>query len=236
MKTVGTRVRAELRARDQFLAKAVSTLTRSARGLDRALRADARRPARVRTANAELQSMLRELQIIAEPAAPVPMRRRKLELCGLLDRFVAERARAFARNGLVVSVQRSGSVFCRVDPGHLASMLDELLSNALKYRRGRAVSVRLTVARKCITLRVTNDSAWVGPKPAYRRFQRGDSRHSVPGFGIGLWLTRRLAAAHGGGFKVRATHAQTQAIIRLPHAARSSASVTWRASVASVAA
>jgi len=217
-------VRAELRARDQFLAKAVSTLAASARCLDSALRAEPALPARVRSANAQLQALLRELRILAEPSAPVPLRRRKLDLCQLLEQFFAERKAGFARSGLALSVRRSGWIFSHVDPGHLASMVDELLSNALKYRRARPVSVHITLARKRVTIRVTNHSGWVGPKPAYRRFQRGESKRSVPGFGVGLWLTRRLARAHGGRFAIRSTRAQTQAIIWLPAAANSGAS------------
>jgi signal transduction histidine kinase len=219
-------LRAELRARDHFLAKAVSTLAVSALSLDRALRLEATLPTRVRNANAELQALLRELRILAEPAAPVPLRRRKLDLCSLLERFFADRAAGFARSGLAVSIHRTGSIFSRVDPGHIASMLDELLSNALKYRRARPVSVQISLARTLVTIRVTNHSGWVGPKPTYRRFKRGESKRCVPGFGVGLWLTRRLAEAHGGRFAIHATRGQTQAIIWLPAAASASCTST----------
>ena len=217
-------LRAESRARDAFLAKATDTLVASAAALERALRAQRFVPARVCAANTSLQELLRELRIIATPAAPIALRQVEVELCGTLAAFFAERKKLWHQQGLSLTLRRSGAVYCRVDVAHLATMLDELLSNALKYRRGRPAIVQLALARRHVTICVTNQGGWVGAKPKYRRFQRGEARR-MPGFGVGLWLTRRLAEAHGGSLRIRAEASQTRACISLPLHARSAGPV-----------
>ena len=118
-------LRAESRARDAFLAKATDTLVASAAALERALRAQRFVPARVCAANTSLQELLRELRIIATPAAPIALRQVEVELCGTLAAFFAERKKLWHQQGLSLTLRRSAAVYCRVDVAHLATMLDE---------------------------------------------------------------------------------------------------------------
>jgi signal transduction histidine kinase len=212
-------LRAELATRDRFLCRLAGIFSASIGGLARATRVASKLSAPVRSALVDLQGLARELQIIASPREPVQLRLRKRELCGLLARFCEERkARVFA-GGLTLRFARAGAISCRVDADLLATMLDELLSNALKYRRKRPVSLHAEQSGKTLSISVTNYGPWLGPKPVYKRFRRGESRRAVQGFGVGLWLTRRLAVAHGGRFSISSDRAQTRAIIRLPAAA-----------------
>jgi signal transduction histidine kinase len=206
----------ELRARDLFLSKLTTTLSASARKLARATRAAPELPAGVRDAALELRSLIRELSIITFPDEPVPLRPRKLELHAVLERYFEERKRIAARQGVRIAIERTGSIHCKLDEELFGTMLDELLSNATKYRRGRPVVMRAAFANGVATVSVINSGTWIGPKPTFQRFRRGESRSTVPGFGVGLWLTRRLAEAHGGSLSIAVHGKHTHATISLP--------------------
>jgi signal transduction histidine kinase len=50
-----------------------------------------------------------------------------------------------------------------------------------------------------------------------RRFTRGPGAHTRLGFGVGIWLTRRIAAAHGGELRIsRRRGGGTRALLVLP--------------------
>lgn len=211
-----TVLRAQLHARDAFLSKLASTLRASTGELERAARAAPQLSAAVSSALLEHVALVRELQIVASPSEPVRVRLRKHDLCAWLARFCEARQARAAQHKLALTFERAGALPCRFDEDLLASMLEELLSNAMKYRRKRPVMLHAARSGECAVITVTNHGPWIGPEPAFGRFQRGETRRSVQGFGIGLWLTRRLAEAHGGAFEIRAGRTQTHAMITLP--------------------
>jgi signal transduction histidine kinase len=200
-------LRAEIETRDQFLSKLASTLSASAGELERAARAAPRLPAAVKQPLLRMVSLVRELQIVAAPDAPIRPRLRKHEMFGWLARFCEARRLTF---------ERSAAISCRIDDDLLTTILDELLSNAMKYRRKQPVSLHAAVSGKALQISVSNRGAWVGPKARFERFQRGESRRSVQGFGIGLWLTRRLVEAHGGELSIKFDATHTHVIVTLP--------------------
>ncbi len=92
-----------------------------------------------------------------------------------------------------------------VQPGHLAQVLANLLSNATKYAGGatRVVATRTAVG----TVEVAVEDAGPGipdhvREHLFERFSRGDV-HGVPGTGLGLYVVRELARANGGEIEHR---------------------------------
>lgn len=96
-------------------------------------------------------------------------------------------------------------VACDSVPGHwdsvaLVEIIDNLLSNAVRYGAGTEVTVRLKHAGDHGVLLVHDGGPGVPTEDRERIFDRGQrgSTAQGPGLGLGLSLVRDLVKAHGG--------------------------------------
>jgi signal transduction histidine kinase len=102
-----------------------------------------------------------------------------------------------------ISVQRPPDVVrVRGDPDRIAQILDNLLNNALKYSAPASpIEVSVTVEGDEAQVRVADHGVGV---PADERdllftpFYRTSRTRNVPGTGLGLHISKRLAERHGG--------------------------------------
>ncbi|WP_218082050.1 sensor histidine kinase [Anthocerotibacter panamensis] len=88
------------------------------------------------------------------------------------------------------------------DPLQLRRVLSNLLSNALKHtpRQGR-VTVRLLHEPEHRRILVEDTGSGLSHqdlKRVFERFYQSQSTRSVPGTGLGLYLSRQIVEAHGG--------------------------------------
>lgn len=90
----------------------------------------------------------------------------------------------------------------RGDPDRIAQVVGNLLDNALKYSPpGSPVAVSLTVTGGEACLRVEDGGVGIAPDERDRifaPFYRTSRTRDVPGTGLGLHISRRLAEQHGG--------------------------------------
>jgi signal transduction histidine kinase len=80
-----------------------------------------------------------------------------------------------------------------------------LLSNALRYGAGAPVEVTLRGQGDDAVLEVSDHGPGVAPGDAERifgRFERASSLRHYGGLGLGLYVAREIAAAHGGAVTV----------------------------------
>lgn len=99
-----------------------------------------------------------------------------------------------------------GSAWVDVDPDRIAQVMDNLLTNALKYGdRGTPICVDVEVQTGAgrVSVAVTNQGPGIAPDRLpylFGRFQRAHDaqRRGVTGIGLGLYITRELVEAHQG--------------------------------------
>jgi two-component system, OmpR family, sensor kinase len=107
-------------------------------------------------------------------------------------------------------------------------IVDNLLSNALKYGAGKPIDVQVEQAHDSVVLRVRDHGIGIPEAECERifgRFERlaGAGEHGS-GFGVGLWIVRRLADAMGGGVAVDSTPGEGATFsVMLPGAAKDKA-------------
>lgn len=94
----------------------------------------------------------------------------------------------------------------RWDPMHVDLMLTNLLTNAAKYAPGKPIDVRIVGGPERVQLSVRDHGPGIDPASRERLFQqfsRLPSESKVHGFGLGLWIVKHLAEAHGGEVSVQ---------------------------------
>ncbi|MDW5593540.1 ATP-binding protein [Conexibacter stalactiti] len=109
------------------------------------------------------------------------------------------------------------------DRDRLAQVLDNLISNALKFTHsGGHVEVRLSTEGADARLEVADTGVGVPPEEQARLFDRffrasNATTRAVPGVGLGLMIVRAIVAAHGGTISVASeVDAGTTFTVRLP--------------------
>ena len=85
--------------------------------------------------------------------------------------------------------------------------LGQLLDNACKYSRpGSDIRVSIGTANEAVTIRVWNNGSVISSAEQARifdRFYRGvNARSQTPGSGLGLYVARKIALAHGGNLNL----------------------------------
>jgi sigma-B regulation protein RsbU (phosphoserine phosphatase) len=117
---------------------------------------------------------------------------------------------------------RSGDGAVNADADRLAQLLGNLISNALAYGDAEAtVTVTSSVVGNVATLAVHNMGPVIPPTVLATMFEpmvRGETPHNaVRSVGLGLFIVRAIASAHGGSVAVTSsTEAGTQFLLTLP--------------------
>jgi signal transduction histidine kinase len=143
----------------------------------------------------------------------------------VVDQLSGELARAGCEVSLVLQPRVSGLW----DRTRLEQALTHLLGNAAKFGAGHPIELRVEQRdeRACLTVR--DQGIGLPPEALERifgRFERAVSSREYGGLGLGLFLTRRIAEAHGG--LVRATSQPGQGatfVLELPASPRPSSYV-----------
>lgn len=119
-------------------------------------------------------------------------------------------------------VDAPAAVMIHADPTALREILSNLLSNAVKYSpHGSRIDVSVVECEGDAQLTVRDRGHGLTPadvERVFERFQQVDPRGQ--GLGLGLYVSRCLARAHGGDLVVSATTARgSQFLLTLPSAA-----------------
>lgn len=113
-------------------------------------------------------------------------------------------------------------VALRCDPARVEQVLNNLVSNAIKYSpAGGAVAVRVELEGEHAVISVSDQGIGVPPAEQPRLFEpfrrAGSSASGIPGVGLGLFVARRIVEAHGGRIELQSAPGEGSTFtIRLP--------------------
>jgi PAS domain S-box-containing protein len=119
-----------------------------------------------------------------------------------LIREVADRFRGEARKaGSSLDVRVDGPLLGQWDHLRVEQILSNVLSNAIKYGSGKPIEVESRLGEGAVTVAVTDHGIGIEKHAMLRifgRFERAVSVRNFGGLGLGLFIARQLAEAHGG--------------------------------------
>ena len=136
----------------------------------------------------------------------------------VLDQVVAEIAAAHPERSIETHFELETPIFC--DPARVAQLFSNLLGNAINHGAPDQ-PVRVDAATKGATfeLCVANGGTPI-PEEARKRlfnpFYRGAAHGRSEGLGLGLYIAREIAKAHGGTIDVESSQAETRFTFRMP--------------------
>ncbi|MDO8187963.1 ATP-binding protein [Conexibacter sp. JD483] len=159
---------------------------------------------RANSAAARMQQLVEDLLRYSrvatqgQPFVPVDLAVVAREVLADLDQEVE-------RSGATVTVGELPTI--NADPRQMRQLLQNLVSNALKFARADAtptVELAATHVDRRAVLTVRDNG--IGFEPRYeerifRVFERLHGRHEYPGTGIGLALCRKIVERHGGSIR-----------------------------------
>jgi PAS domain S-box-containing protein len=134
----------------------------------------------------------------------VRLRAERLDLATVARQVVADRRAEADAKGVALDARTPTDVWVNGDPTRLAQILDNLLTNALKFTpAGGRVEVRIEPTDGQAAMIVRDSGAGIGPDMLPRLFQtfaQADRTldRSAGGLGLGLAIVKGLTELHGG--------------------------------------
>ena len=209
--------REEIHNRDRLICLTGAELARHSRDIRRAMKLETvESRAEVRRVARRLEGASRVLQWIGRGELDAP-RPKRIDLVRIVRDIVRKSRPVLRRRGCRVHIDASpAKAIGHWDSHHLASIVGELLSNAVRHGAGHPVTIGIRgTDDEQVVLTVEDEGTGALPKRPFRRFVRG-RRAEGEGMGVGLWLTATLATANGGDLLFdRHDGGGTRAIVRL---------------------
>jgi len=169
--------------------------------------------------NQKVQKALRQTRRLADlverlldlsriEAKRLSLSREEVDLCEIMQEVIEDfRAQAENAGGRLI-LHPSAPIRGSWDRFRVEQILTNLLSNAIKYGAGQPIEVTMSVEGKSARLAIRDKGIGISPDEIERiflRFERGVSLRQYGGLGLGLYISRNLAEAHGGCIRVTST-------------------------------
>ena len=158
-----------------------------------------------------VQGLIEELLEFARIDAPQePEPAKPITVGEIVEAAVAAVRPEAERRGVLVAVERPPEVFVNAAPVAVKVALANILDNAVKFSpTGGAVRIVVTADQEEAVIAVSDTGPGVASEEAARlfeRFYRGKASRStdMPGFGLGLAISRTLVERQGGRISVEA--------------------------------
>jgi PAS domain S-box-containing protein len=132
------------------------------------------------------------------------LERERMELGELVREVAESMGEALREAGCSVSIA-GGPLEGEWDRGRLEQIVVNLLGNAMRYGAGVPISIEIAERPGLALLAVRDGGVGIGrndQERIFQRFERAASDRYPGGMGLGLFISREIARAHGGDIRV----------------------------------
>ncbi len=158
----------------------------------------------------QIQSMVRLIDDMLDASRVrsnrLSIRPTQVELTALLARVVNNLSHQASDAATAVTLQAHPPVTGLWDEFRIEQVVVNLLTNALRYGRGKPVDISLHLLPGSVRMDVRDQGMGI-PEAAQQRifeqFERVTGNDGTGGLGLGLYITRQLVEAHGGLISVQ---------------------------------
>ena len=148
----------------------------------------------------------------------------KIDACDIRELVIAvtELFRSTSQAHTLILEAPADPLVIRCDAARVQQVLNNLISNAIKYApAGGDVVIRVRREEKGAMMSVSDKGLGIPldeQRSLFEPFQRARSSASaIPGLGLGLWISRRIARAHGGDIDLESAPGEGSTFtLRLP--------------------
>ena len=152
-----------------------------------------------------LSSLLEDVLSVSRVEAGMALpQRRQTELEPLLQNVLNTLRPAAQEKGLALEMQVPAGLCAWADPKLLRRIVTNLLSNAVKFTKEGFVKVTAQDEEKQTVVRVQDSGVGLDEKQCaeiFEKYRQVDEK--AEGYGLGLFISRQLARAHGGDLTVQ---------------------------------
>jgi two-component system sensor histidine kinase BaeS len=160
-----------------------------------------------------LQRLVEDLRVLSlADAGELPLHRRAVDPVALLERTGLAYIVQAERQGIVLRVEAPEALpSIAVDTDRMTQVLNNLVSNALRYTADGEIVLGAAVEGGRVTLQVRDTGAGIAPDDLpfiFDRFYRADKARQRTGStesGLGLAIAKAIIEAHGGVIAVDST-------------------------------
>lgn len=162
--------------------------------------------------NAErLLALVSDLLVSAPGSGSMQVQLRPTDLAGLVEASVGSARNQAQKSGICFVEEVPPSVWAYADPVRMGQVLDNLISNAIKYSPGGGtVAVRVREDDDHVQLQVADTGMGMTDAEVdqvFTKFYRTEAARNSPitGAGLGLHITRTIVENHGGSIACDST-------------------------------
>ena len=118
---------------------------------------------------------------------------------------------AAEKRGIAINLSGPNSLNMTADRGEIEIVLNDLVTNAVKYNRDQGrVNVRLAADGEKVTIIVADTGIGMSPEEAERLFNdfvriKNEKTRGIAGSGLGLSIVMKIAQLYGGTARVEST-------------------------------
>jgi PAS domain S-box-containing protein len=130
----------------------------------------------------------------------------KTDMCEIVNEAVESVRPTIERSGSKIIIASCGPLFGMWDAQRMEQVLINLLTNAARYGKGNPIHVNLSLENGWVRIEVADQGMGIDIRDQERifgQFERAVRQNEISGFGLGLYIAKKILSAHGGNLTLK---------------------------------